>query len=204
MKAPRGRQYFLILFTLFGIRDFNLRKENESGVRRNLLGAHARLRSRLSVYQRRIQNFDLICRHDVDLGFAFAKFDCAGDADDFPLDRGKSPIGRYWGASSNEPGERLIGVFSSEIDKCCPQRGWLLQTQPGCVPPPVCRQFKTWFSPRSTRAGNHGRNRVEQQLGIDWFGRYAVAPLSMARSRASGVCNPVIITTGTWAPICAN
>ena len=79
----------------------------------------ARLRSRLSVYQRRIQNFDLICRHDVDLGFAFAKFDCACDADDFPLDHGKSLIGRYWGTSSNEPGERLIDLRDTDtVDSC--------------------------------------------------------------------------------------
>ena len=36
------------------------------------------------------------------------------------------------------------------------------------------------------------------------LGRYAVAPFSMTRSRASGVCNPVIITTGTWAPVSTN
>ena len=45
----------------------------------------------------RIQNFDLIRRHDVDLGLALAKFDCARDADDFSLDHSKSLIGRHSG-----------------------------------------------------------------------------------------------------------
>jgi hypothetical protein len=71
-----------------------------------------------SLNQWRIQPFGLICRHDVDLWLAFSKFDSAGDADDFPLDHSKSPIGRYLGPGRNEPSEPLIGVFSSEIDKC--------------------------------------------------------------------------------------
>jgi hypothetical protein len=32
-----------------------------------------------------IQAFELICRHDVDLGLAFAKFDCAGEQAVFDL-----------------------------------------------------------------------------------------------------------------------
>jgi hypothetical protein len=44
------------------------------------------LRNRPSLNRRRIQAFDLICRHDVNLGLAFAKFDCTSDGDDFPLD----------------------------------------------------------------------------------------------------------------------
>jgi hypothetical protein len=50
-----------------------------------------------SLNQWRIQPFGLICRHDVDLWLAFSKFDSAGDADDFPSDHSKSPIGRYLG-----------------------------------------------------------------------------------------------------------
>jgi hypothetical protein len=72
-------------------------------------------------FRLRIQNFDPICRHDVDLGLALAKFDCARDADDLSLDHSKPLIGRYAGSCRNEAGELLIGVFSSEIDKCCTQ-----------------------------------------------------------------------------------
>ena len=38
-----------------------------------------------SSFHLRIQEFDLICRHDLDLWLAFAKPDCAGDADGFAL-----------------------------------------------------------------------------------------------------------------------
>ena len=65
-----------------------------------------------------IQAFDLIRRHDVDLRLPVVKSDCAGDADGFPLNHGKSLIGRYCGPRRNESSERLIGVLSSEIDKC--------------------------------------------------------------------------------------
>ena len=65
-----------------------------------------------------VQAFDLICRHDLYLWLPVVKSDYAGDADDFPLDHGKSLIGRYCRPGCNEPGERLIGVVSSEIDKC--------------------------------------------------------------------------------------
>jgi hypothetical protein len=74
-----------------------------------------------SPFRLRIQDFDLICQHDVDLWLSVAKVDCAGNADDFALDRGKSLIGRYWGPGRNESSECLIGVVSSEIDKCCTQ-----------------------------------------------------------------------------------
>src|SRR6516162_6657358 len=81
----------------------------------------APLKNRPSVYQRRIQTFDLICRHDCDFRLPFVKFNCAGDADGFPLDHGKSLIGGYPGSGCNESGEPLIWVLSSEIDKCGPQ-----------------------------------------------------------------------------------
>ena len=51
-----------------------------------------------------------------------AKADCAGNADGFPLDHGKSLIGCHCRSGRNEPSERLIGVFCSEIDKRGPQR----------------------------------------------------------------------------------
>src|SRR5215475_9874746 len=69
-------------------------------------------------FRLRTQNFDLIWRHDLDLWLPVAKLDCTGDADDFPLDHSESLIGRYSGHGRNEASERLIGVFSSEIDKC--------------------------------------------------------------------------------------
>ena len=50
---------------------------------------------------------------DVDTTLISAKFDCAGDADDFPLDHSKSLIGRNCGPGLNKPSKRLIGVFSS-------------------------------------------------------------------------------------------
>src|SRR5258708_40351083 len=49
------------------------------------------------------------------------KLDCACDADGFPLDHSKSLISRHCGPGRNVASERLIGVFSSEIDKCGPQ-----------------------------------------------------------------------------------
>ena len=73
-------------------------------------------------FRLRTQNFDLIWRHDLDLWLPVAKLDCTGDADDFPLDHSESLIGCYSGHGRNEASERLIGVFSSEIDKCCTQR----------------------------------------------------------------------------------
>src|SRR6516162_3734029 len=69
----------------------------------------------------RIQACDLICRHDLNLWLPVAKSDCARDADRFSLDHGKSLISRYCGPGRNVASERLIGVFSSEIDKCGPQ-----------------------------------------------------------------------------------
>jgi hypothetical protein len=77
--------------------------------------------SGLSKHPLRIQAFDLICRQDLDLWLPVAKSNCAGDADGFPLDHGKSLIGSYRGPGRNESGERLIGVFSPEIDKCRPK-----------------------------------------------------------------------------------
>jgi hypothetical protein len=82
------------------------------------LGPAANAKEQASPFRLRIRNFDLIFRHDVDLGLAFAKFDCAGDGDHFSLDYSKSLIGRYSGPNRNEASERLIGVFSSEINKC--------------------------------------------------------------------------------------
>ena len=43
------------------------------------------------------------------------------DRDGFPLDHSKSLISRYCGPGRNVASEPLIGVFSSEIDKCGPQ-----------------------------------------------------------------------------------
>jgi hypothetical protein len=74
-----------------------------------------------SPFSLKIQALDLICRHDLNLWFPVAKSDYACDADDFPLDHVKSLIPRYRGPGCNESGEGLIGVFSSEIDKCGPQ-----------------------------------------------------------------------------------
>ena len=45
-------------------------------------------------FRLRIQNFDLICRHDLNLWLPIVKLDCASDADDFPLNHSESPIGR--------------------------------------------------------------------------------------------------------------
>src|SRR5215472_15027345 len=70
----------------------------------------------------RLQAFDLICRHDLNLWLPVAKLDCASDADDFPLNHSESPIGRYSGLGRNKSSERLSGVFSSETDKCRTQR----------------------------------------------------------------------------------
>jgi len=42
-----------------------------------------------------------------------AKFDYAGDADDFPLERGDPLVSFHFRPNGNEPGERLIGVFGS-------------------------------------------------------------------------------------------
>jgi hypothetical protein len=44
------------------------------------------------------------------------KFNCADDANGFPLQRGDL-ISLHFRIGSNEPGERLVGVLSSEIDK---------------------------------------------------------------------------------------
>jgi hypothetical protein len=44
------------------------------------------------------------------------KFNCADDADDFPLQRGNL-VSLHFRIRSNEPGECLVGVFSPEIDK---------------------------------------------------------------------------------------
>ncbi len=76
------------------------------------------MKEQASAFCLRIQAGDLICRHDLDLWLSIAKMDCAPDADGFPLDHGKSLIGRYRGSGWNESGKPLMGVFSSEIDKC--------------------------------------------------------------------------------------
>lgn len=52
------------------------------------------------------------------------KFDCAGDADDLPLEHGDPLVGLHFRPNRNEPGERLIGVFSSEADTCSPERAY--------------------------------------------------------------------------------
>ena len=66
------------------------------------------------------------------------------------------------------------------------------------------RQFKTRLS-RGPRARATTVAIVSSSTSASTgLGRYAVAPFSMALSQASGVCNPVIITTGTWAPVCVN
>jgi hypothetical protein len=90
----------------------------------------------------RIQAFDLICRYDVDLWLSVAKFDCAAYADDFPLNQGKSLIGRYRGAGRNETSKRLIGEFCSKIDKSGTS-GLVVTRQPGRTPRPFCRPYST-------------------------------------------------------------
>jgi hypothetical protein len=52
------------------------------------------------------------------------KFDYAGDADDFPLERSDPLVSFHFRPNGNEPGERLIGVFSSETDTCGPERAY--------------------------------------------------------------------------------
>jgi hypothetical protein len=69
-----------------------------------------------------IPALNLVHRQDFDFRFASVKFDCTGDADDFPLERGNPLVSRYFGPGRNEPSKRLIGVCSSEIDKSRPQR----------------------------------------------------------------------------------
>ena len=49
------------------------------------------------------------------------KFDYAGDADDLPLEHGDPVASFHFRPNGNEPGERLIGVFSSETDTCGPK-----------------------------------------------------------------------------------
>jgi hypothetical protein len=39
---------------------------------------------------------NLVHRQDFDLRFPSVKFDCAGDADDFPLERGDPLVSRYF------------------------------------------------------------------------------------------------------------
>jgi hypothetical protein len=78
-------------------------------------------RESASPFRVRIQTFDLIRRHDFDLWLPVPKSDCASYADDFPLDHSKSLIWGYLGPGRNEPSELLIGIFSSEIDKCRPK-----------------------------------------------------------------------------------
>ena len=57
------------------------------------MALRANAKQQVSPLRLRIQDCDLICRHDVDLWLSVAKLDCAGDTDDFPLDHGKSLIG---------------------------------------------------------------------------------------------------------------
>jgi transcriptional regulator with XRE-family HTH domain len=68
----------------------------------------------------RIQAFDLLYRHDLYLWLAFAKSDCPGDADGFPLDHGKSLIGCYRGPGCNESGERLVGYPPPKLINAVP------------------------------------------------------------------------------------
>ena len=49
------------------------------------------------------------------------KFDYTGDADDFLLERGDPLVGLHFRPNCNEPGERLIRIFSSEADACGPE-----------------------------------------------------------------------------------
>jgi hypothetical protein len=79
------------------------------------------VKEQASPFRLRIQARDLIRRQDLDFWLPGSKSDCAGDADGFPLDHGKSLVNRYREPGCNESGERLIGVLSSEIDKCGPQ-----------------------------------------------------------------------------------
>jgi hypothetical protein len=64
----------------------------------------------------RIRADDLIHRHDFDLRFPLVKFNCADDADVFAL-QFCDLVSRNSRISRNEPGKRLVWVFSSEIDK---------------------------------------------------------------------------------------
>jgi hypothetical protein len=45
------------------------------------------------------------------------KLDCAGDADGFSRERGDPFVSRNFLSSRNKSGERLTGIFTSEIDK---------------------------------------------------------------------------------------
>jgi hypothetical protein len=85
---------------------------------------------RTSPFRLSIQAFDLICRKYLYLGLSLAKADRAGDADGSPLDHGESLIACYRGPGCNESGELLVGIFSSEIDKCGPQRAGCYRHNP--------------------------------------------------------------------------
>jgi hypothetical protein len=69
-------------------------------------------------------------RHDLNLWLPVAKSNYACDADGFPLDHSKSLISRHCGPGRNVASERLIGVFSSEIDKCRTQRAGCYRDNP--------------------------------------------------------------------------
>jgi len=58
----------------------------------------------------RIQDFDLVCRHDLNLRLTFPKSDCATDAYGFPLDHSESLIARHGGPGRNEPSECCRGI----------------------------------------------------------------------------------------------
>jgi len=44
----------------------------------------------------------LVCRRDFDLRLPLVKFDCAGDADDLPLEHGDPQVSRHFGTGCNE------------------------------------------------------------------------------------------------------
>jgi hypothetical protein len=68
----------------------------------------------------RIQSFDLICRHDVDLWLSVAKSDYAGDADGFPLDHGKSLIGCYRDPAAMNPANVWSGYSPPKLINAVP------------------------------------------------------------------------------------
>ena len=69
----------------------------------------------------RIHEFNLVYRQKFDLRFSLVKFDFAGDADDFPLERVDPQVSRHVGTGCNESSKGLIGVFSSEVDQYGPE-----------------------------------------------------------------------------------
>ena len=116
-----------------------------------------------SPFRLRIHACNLIRRQDFDFRLPLVKFNCVGDADGFPLDPGKSLIGSYRRPGRDKPGERLIGVVSSEIDKCGTQRAGCYRDNPPAhldLFADIFNGFRVFYHYRLARTR---RNRTEKQ-----------------------------------------